>query len=303
MKNASSLRDHAVRTLQFGDVSITELRITSRAVAARSASALDRGPLQELLFVLGGELRLLSRGQVLRLHAHEWIACDAGDIALLHTTANAHALLVTMPASGDLCTTVHSGLSGVDSVLFSFISSVMNVGDELTPQTRADLGNAVIELAAVALRAKSAPTRRMPGPKIMRDRVETFVRHHLRRSSLSIDELARAFNCTKRYLHKVFSEGDRSLNRFIWDLRLERCSRDLTSPDLLDRSITEVALSWGFRSTPHFSRMFRKRFGVSPSAYRLANLPKPVSPAALRASERFPWVAHDSRAERRTHAL
>ncbi len=104
----------------------------------------------------------------------------------------------------------------------------------------------------------------------MRDRVKTFVRHHLHDSSLSIDDIAQTFNCTKRYLHKVFSEDERSLNQYIWDLRLERCSKDLANAELRERSITEIAFIWGFRSSPHFSRVFRQRYGASPSVYRSA---------------------------------
>jgi AraC-like DNA-binding protein len=105
----------------------------------------------------------------------------------------------------------------------------------------------------------------------MRERVKAFVRQRLRDSSLSIDDIAQTFNCTKRYLHKVFSEDERSLNQYIWELRLDRCSQDLASAELLDCSITRIAYLWGFRSPTHFSRVFRQRFGVSPSAYRSRN--------------------------------
>ena len=37
------------------------------------------------------------------------------------------------------------------------------------------------------------------------------------------------------------------------------CSSDL-------KTITDVAFSWGFSSSSHFSRVFRKYFGVVPSS-------------------------------------
>lgn len=46
------------------------------------------------------------------------------------------------------------------------------------------------------------------------------------------------------------------------DLRLHRARNLLVQSD---RSITEIAIACGFRSTSHFSRVFKKHFGVSPS--------------------------------------
>lgn len=303
MKTTASLRDRALRTVHLGDVSIAELHVTRHASAGRRVPTADDAPLRELIFVVSGELHLRYRGQPLQLRALEWTACDAGHL-LLAAAENTCALVMTIPASAEVRTAVHSAGSGVDSVLFACVSSAMKVAHELSGQARAELGNSLIELAALALRAQSAPPRRMPGCGIMRERVKTFVRHRLRKSSLSIDEIARTFNCTKRYLHKVFSEEERSLSQFIWDLRLERCSRDLASPELLDRSIAEIAFGWGFRSTPHFSRVFRRRFGISPSAYRVASLQRcPPAIATPRVGEAHPRLVHVLRAEPQTQAL
>jgi AraC-like DNA-binding protein len=36
-------------------------------------------------------------------------------------------------------------------------------------------------------------------------------------------------------------------------------------------SLTELAFAWGFSSSSHFSRSFKRRFGLSPSALLLGN--------------------------------
>jgi AraC-like DNA-binding protein len=48
--------------------------------------------------------------------------------------------------------------------------------------------------------------------------------------------------------------------------------RDLVDPRLRECSIAEVALSWAFSDSAHFSRRFSSAFGMSPAAYRAANL-------------------------------
>jgi AraC-like DNA-binding protein len=297
VKKTSSLRDHALATVCFGDVSIAELRVARDGAAGRSVPPPpDTTPVRELIFVVSGELNLRYCGQPLRLRALEWMACEAGQI-LLSATENTCALVMTIPSAGIAQTRVHSVASGVDSVLFACVRSALKVAGQLTAQARAEIGNSLLELTALTLREKSAPPRRVAGRRIMCERVKVFVRHHLNKSSLSIDDIARTFHCTKRYLHKVFSEDECSLSRFIWDLRLDRCSRDLVSPDLLNRSITEIAFGWGFRSTPHFSRVFRQRFGVSPRAYRAANVRSFPSPAA-QGFEAHPRLASALRTER-----
>jgi AraC family transcriptional activator of tynA and feaB len=50
--------------------------------------------------------------------------------------------------------------------------------------------------------------------------------------------------------------------------RLQRCRRDLSTKMMRGRTITDIALSWGFRDPTHFSRRFRQEFGVSAHEYR-----------------------------------
>ena len=102
----------------------------------------------------------------------------------------------------------------------------------------------------------------------LRDRIMAFVAANLPEPSLSIDAIAAAFGCSKRYLHKTFAGEPDTLNGFIWQSRLERVRRDLGDPAHRARSITDIAFSWGFSSSSHLSRLFHERFGISPRQYR-----------------------------------
>jgi AraC-like DNA-binding protein len=37
---------------------------------------------------------------------------------------------------------------------------------------------------------------------------------------------------------------------------------------LRNKTITEIAFSWGFSDSAHFSRSFRKQFGICPRVFR-----------------------------------
>jgi AraC family transcriptional regulator, positive regulator of tynA and feaB len=52
---------------------------------------------------------------------------------------------------------------------------------------------------------------------------------------------------------------------YIWRARLLHCRQELEEAQGR-KTITDVAFSWGFSSSSHFSRVFRKYFGIVPSA-------------------------------------
>ncbi len=65
-----------------------------------------------------------------------------------------------------------------------------------------------------------------------------------------------------------FADEGLSITEFIWIERLDQCRRELEEAAPPGRTITEVAFSWGFNSSSHFSRLFKKRFGAPPSRTR-----------------------------------
>jgi AraC-like DNA-binding protein len=66
----------------------------------------------------------------------------------------------------------------------------------------------------------------------------------------------------------MFRELDTTIVATIRTRRLERCREDLSDPALAHRSIMEIAEHWGFGDPAHFSRAFRKQFGMTPSEVR-----------------------------------
>lgn len=50
--------------------------------------------------------------------------------------------------------------------------------------------------------------------------------------------------------------------------RLEKCYQTLTSFNMKHLKISEIAFYWGFNNQSHFSRLFKKAYGVSPKQAR-----------------------------------
>jgi AraC-like DNA-binding protein len=99
-------------------------------------------------------------------------------------------------------------------------------------------------------------------------RAQAFIREHLRDPDLCIDQISAALGCTKRYLHMLFSDRGMTVSDYIWRARLQNCRHELETQ--AGKTITDVAFSWGFSSSSHFSRVFRKYFGIVPSSIHKA---------------------------------
>lgn len=86
------------------------------------------------------------------------------------------------------------------------------------------------------------------------------------RSLQSLPEIAEACNIDEAYLCRLFKRfGDLSPYKFLNRLKLNIAAGRLQSPDT---TIKQIAYELGFSSPFHFSRAFKKAYGLSPDAFR-----------------------------------
>jgi AraC-like DNA-binding protein len=99
-------------------------------------------------------------------------------------------------------------------------------------------------------------------------RIQRAIESRLGDPNLSPGDIAASLGVSTRHLHRLFSGADLTVGEWIRCRRLQRCRADLASPRLRDRTITEIALFWGFSDSSHFSRCFKSEFGLSARAFR-----------------------------------
>lgn len=96
-----------------------------------------------------------------------------------------------------------------------------------------------------------------------RQRIERFVLDRLRDPELSVSMIASELGLSPRYVHKLFERQPQQVMQWAMQQRLQACRRDIASRGA--RAIADIAFDWGFSSPAHFSRAFKRQFGVRPS--------------------------------------
>lgn len=88
---------------------------------------------------------------------------------------------------------------------------------------------------------------------------------------ISVEEIARSSYLSTTYITKIYKEitGDTPINYLI-GLRMEKALEILQEGHF---SIQDVARKVGYDDPYYFSKLFKKRFGVSPSAYKRREAP------------------------------
>lgn len=97
------------------------------------------------------------------------------------------------------------------------------------------------------------------------NRVTDYIEQHIN-DELTLDKLANVACFSPFHFHRIFTAiTNEPVNAFIQRVRIEKAARKLINEDI---SISEVAYNSGFGSVAHFSRTFRKYFGVTAKEYR-----------------------------------
>ncbi len=159
--------------------------------------------------------------------------------------------------------------SGPARLLVRYVNALAIELPRLDAAAAGGAANAALELLRGAVEP-SLPTSRATSREAIRAEIRRYVRAHLQDPSLGPASIAKAYAMSVRALHALFEDVDVSVAGLVRSERLARCMEDLQLPN--GGSVTDIAFRWGFCDAAHFSRVFKRSFGATPSEIRQSAL-------------------------------
>jgi AraC-like DNA-binding protein len=97
--------------------------------------------------------------------------------------------------------------------------------------------------------------------------IEQYVQQNMNRGTINLDDMASAMGMSmKPFFQKVREITGKTPAEVVRDLRLKHACILLQRTNI---NMSELATHVGFATGEHFINMFKERFGISPSEYRL----------------------------------
>jgi AraC-like DNA-binding protein len=132
------------------------------------------------------------------------------------------------------------------------------------------IGQATTDLVRAALvsAADDQPFRGDGWDQSLTSVVKSYISQHLADPGLGAERIARAMFISVRQVYKLWEAEPLPLGQWILERRLDAARHELTSPRGRNQTIAAISRRWGFADSTHFSRRFRRAYGMSPREWR-----------------------------------
>jgi AraC-like DNA-binding protein len=274
----------------LGDVSLS--RLTSAALQYRRLPHHLRAEREEQFLVTvparsdvffsqcGKDVRCQPGGFILeRSHEpYDFSHAEAADLWVMKVDAKTLGGRIRQPDR--FCSLQFNAANGAGGLFADMLHLIPRRFDAMTPETRATVGQQLVDLLVLALKAdeRTLTTGNSTVREAHLTRIEAFVRRNMGDSDLDPETIARGCGISARYLHELFRDTNQTLGSWIRDQRLNACREALRDPSNR-QSVAEIAYRWGFSDQAQFSRAFKARFGMPPKEYRERARVRPAADA------------------------
>jgi len=277
--NSREIFDASVEYKSVADMTLCRL-VTNTMHRAMRTEAVARNDSRDFLKAVlqkEGTSIVEQNGHRTVLRAGEWTIYDAQRPYRVEVPGRCRFSVLLMPRDkvvprnfdvAKLILRRFSGRRGLGKLIWSLIRTTFEQIAEIQERSTEEVADILAQMIRLALLDSTDGERAVNSKDALRERVKQYISNHLGDPDLSIARLASVTHCTKRYLHMVFESEQVSLSDYILERRLDRCRQDFLDPTCAHKSITEIAYSWGFNNSNHFSRCFKRVFGASPRRFR-----------------------------------
>jgi AraC-like DNA-binding protein len=236
-----------------------------------------------VMLLLNGHAYQTQLGDDHELHAGDAIICDSAYPGEFNLLTNSKLLSLKVPRMKFGALLPHmsrfAGLTpGRDRVALRLLS------DYLTGTFDVDFGGSdevarlhqdfIIDLVALAL-GTTGDTRALAEQRgaqaVRRAAVVQAIAASMADPALDAAIVAARLGMTVRYVHHLLEPTGRSFSEHLLDKRLARAVALLCEATQRHRKIADIAFEVGFKDLSYFNRMFRRKYGGTPTDMREAS--------------------------------
>jgi AraC-like DNA-binding protein len=215
------------------------------------------------------------------------VVCGVGEFSLLETrlpyavriAKNSKIVIAKVPREDLECrigcvssfaAREGDGSRGVTKLMSSLLTLLPQLVSDLDPQDKVIIGTQLLDLLGASLVDSGKKAKLSSSKAHLLLNLRTAMLERLSQPHVTVQEIAASAGVSVRYANSLLGAQNQSLSHLFMEMRLERCKRSLEDPSQAHRSISEIAYAWGFSDTTHFTRRFKKMYGVLPSEFRNA---------------------------------
>lgn len=266
-----------VSSCEVGSGSLSTIQVSaSEVVRTRHLAEASEAGFLKLMWQISGALSVEQDGR-------ENVVSE-GEATVLDT-ARPYRIVISDAAKFAVLTLPYETCAGWEHISQKLCGTKLNecpatraalgalIGVSSVPYDPADSANGTV-IQAVQLMLSSALHRAASkqGVIAFEDQrlscAQKYVAANIGDTSLDANDLASALCMSRRSLYSLFKRHGTTPTKMITNLRLDRCRQVLGDGTQIRRKITDIAFDMGFGNYATFSRLFKSKFGATPSEYR-----------------------------------
>jgi AraC-like DNA-binding protein len=267
-----------IRCLKLGPVAVGGTAATPSEFIRDTRQFTDGADDLQLL-VMHGPARVHSAGRDLLVETGSAVLLDygrpyrAGPVNCGHSSnvAVPAALLKTLVSHPEDRTGREVRPGTALHLLDGYLTSLLALEEPPSAELAQLIGLHLIDLVAAVIgptaEAREVIARR--GLKAARQRaVIAEITRFFCDPGFNVDTVIGRLGLSRRSVQRLLEETGKSFTEQVTERRLERALTMLGDPHLSHLKIIDIALAAGFGDVSHFNRLFRRRFGDTPSGVR-----------------------------------
>lgn len=157
--------------------------------------------------------------------------------------------------------------TAIKSLLSTVVETTISNANSIERNQLQSIEDAILSLAIAAF-SDPVDDHRLTYRAAKLERIKAYIKSNLEDPNLSPIQAAAALGMSPRDLHLTFSEDNDTFMSYLQIARIEHAMKDLRQNSGGFQSITQISYKYGFNSSSHFSRTFKRYSQLTPREYR-----------------------------------